>query len=153
MELIIDQNNIEQSFERIANYLLLSSVICVNDIEVEITEIEFYYFKKDIHEDNYTHPHNRDAGEWRLHNQGIDITFEGNETTDGGILIRGIKHGNEYINGPLKTLSYLFKLMGKVQAPGTFYLKEKVLNKTQLFKTFRHIPNKVQYEEFHLKNY
>jgi hypothetical protein len=153
MEFIIDADNIELSFNRIADYLLFSSVININEEELEITEIEFYYFKEGVHEDKYTHPHKREAGEWRLHKQGIDITFKGNEIEDGGILIRGIKHKQKYINGPLKTLNYIFEMMGKVQIPCTLYLKEKELARTQIYKTFRHIPNKVQYETFHSREY
>lgn len=153
MEFKIDTHNIELSFKKIAENLLFSSVICINEAEIEITEIEFYYFKEGVNEDKYTHPHKREAGEWRLHNQGIDITFKGNETEDGGILIRGIKHNDKYINGPLKTLNYIFEIMGKVHTTATIYLKEKELPRTQMYRTYRHIPNKVQYVDFHSKEY
>ena len=149
----IDDSNIEKSFDNLALQLLSGHILEVNEWELEITEIEFYYFKKGTHEDNYTHPHKRNAGEWRYHNQGIDITFQGNDEQDGGILIRGIKVNNRYINGPLKTVRTIMECMGTVQNPATIQLKPKLHEGKEIIKTFRHLPNKIQYVDFHDKNY
>lgn len=98
---------------------------------LRITEIEFYFWS-DEHQDNTTHEHEQDAGEWRMHNQGLDITFEalGDNTIGqfGGILIRGIYVAGEgdekkkHINGPRKVLFKIFELMGKVEAQNILQL-------------------------------
>jgi hypothetical protein len=153
MNFNIDDNNIEQSFDAIAKELLNEHVLRVNDDEFEFTEIEFYYFMKGYHEDMYTHKHLRKAGEWRSHNQGLDITLEGNAEQDGGILIRGLKNGERFINGPIKALGLIFESMGSIQNTSTIILMKKELGQRKIFKTFRHIPNKIQDKEFHFKKY
>ncbi len=149
----IDDSNIEKSFDNLALQLLSGHILEVNEWELEITEIEFYYFKKGTHEDNYTHPHKRNAGEWRYHNQGIDITFQGNDEQDGGILIRGIRVDQKYINGPLKTVRKIIECMGSVQNPTTIQLIPTQRTDKEILKTFRHLPNKIQYSDFHDKKY
>jgi hypothetical protein len=95
----------------------------------------------------------RKTGEWRSHNQGLDITLEGNAEQDGGILIRGLKFGEKFINGPLKALGLLFESMGSVTNTSTLILIKKDLGQKKIIKTFRHIPNKIQDREYHLKKY
>ena len=149
----IDNERIEESFDKIAKQLLLGHILKINDQELEITEIEFYFFMKGKHEDNYTHPHKRNAGEWRYHNQGIDITLQGNDKQDGGILIRGIKMDQKYINGPLKTVQKIMECMGSVQNSATIQLITNPITNKKILKTFRHLPNKIQHQEFHDKKY
>ena len=154
MNFIVDIDNITSSFDSIAKKLLLGHVICINDKDIELTEIEFYYFHEKKHPDNYTHPHNRQAGQWRLHKQGIDLTFDGTtKGQDGGILIRGIKMDNKFINGPIRCLAALFEAMQDAQEKNYFILNHKRLIDSEIIKTFRHLPNKVQYKDFHLKKY
>jgi len=153
MDFQIDLKNIDGSFDLIAKQLLLSRAIQINNQIVEITEIEFYFFKEGSHADKYTHPHERNAGEWRLHNQGIDITLQGTKDQDGGILIRGIKLGSEFINGPLKSLSRIFELMGSASFRATIELVKTSVKEKEIIKTFRHLPNKIQYSEFHESKY
>ncbi len=109
VDLTIDIAQVEQSFDRIANDLIRYHALVVNGKVFRFTEIEFYYYHKPGHEDEYTHPHQRAAGEWRFHSQGFDLTLEGDEKTkDGGILIRGLyaetSENDEvsaaYVNGP-----------------------------------------------------
>lgn len=153
MNFNINDSDIEQSFDLIAKELLTEYVLRVNDHEFEFTEIEFYYYKKGVHEDNYTHKHMRKAGEWRSHNQGLDITLEGNAEQDGGILIRGLKHGNKYINGPRNAVGLIFGSMGCVTDTSKIVLMQKDLGQKSILKTFRHIPNKIQDKEYHFKKY
>lgn len=153
MNFSIDNNSIEQSFDAIAKELLNEHVLRVNDHEFEFTEIEFYYYKKGVHEDMYTHKHMRKVGEWRNHNQGLDITLEGNAEQDGGILIRGLKQGNKYINGPIKALGLIFESMGSIHNASTIVLMKRELGQKKIFKTFRHIPNKIQDKAYHFKKY
>lgn len=135
LNLVIDRTNdvsIKASFNRIAKEIF-SSAIKVNNHILGITEIEFYFWS-DEHKDYTTHEHSRNAGEWRMHNQGLDITLqaEGNNKSGqvGGILIRGIYHqsnddnkkSTQYINGPRMVLFQIFQLMGKVEEESTLQL-------------------------------
>lgn len=153
MNLSIDPNNIEHSFDEIALKLLREKALLVNNTEFRFTEIEFYYFHQGIHEDNYTHEHRRDAGEWRFHNQGLDITFQSNKDSDGGILIRGIWDGKNYTNGPRLVVGKIFEAMGKVTHSNTLKIEDASHRQTSIWKTFRHLPNKVQYPEYHNRAY
>ncbi len=153
MDLKIDNDNIEKSFDRIASDLLTKMTLFVNDKEFQITEIEFYYFHEDHHKDNYTHIHERNEEEWRFHNQGLDITFMGNEKQDGGILIRGIKVEDKYINGPRNIIKKIFETFNKVTDSNIIILKKTVDRPNNIIKTFRHLPNKVQDPLFHNKYY
>jgi len=153
MDFQIDNQNIANSFDSIADYLLTGSVLLVNESELELTEIEFYYFYDKIHEDNYTHSHKRILGEWRFHNQGLDITLQGTDIQDGGVLIRGVKIKDEYINGPIRVVQKIFELFGSVTNCNKIMLKPTKKRKKEIIKTFRHLPNKITYSDFHFKPY
>ena len=153
MNLEIDNNKIEESFDRIAKDILTQKALFVNETIFRFTEIEFYYYYKGIHDDEYTHEHSRNAGEWRLHKQGFDITLAGNDISDGGILIRGVLIDSEYINGPLKTLGAILQTFGKVTENTSLIIKDGEYRSIEIIKTFRHLPNKIRYEKFHNKLY
>jgi hypothetical protein len=109
----IDEANIDEGFQRIANDLLNNWVIKVEDALYRITEIEFYYRDEARnHDDSYVHGHKmqKQKGKWYFHGSGIDITF-GNEKSFGGILIRAMVniHSNEYFYGPLVCVQELFR--------------------------------------------
>ena len=112
---------IRQSFDRIAKELILRWHLRVNDDLYSFTEIEFYFFKTGIHEDNATHEHEYEGYRWQAHAQGLDMTFQFTEDSDGGILIRGLRKDNEgtpasekYTNGPRRVVALLFKSLGLV---------------------------------------
>lgn len=154
----IDKNDIENSFDKIAREILLQKAILINHTELRITEIEFYYFCKGKHEDNYTHTHDRDGGEWRFHNQGLDITFQWDDESDGGILIRGISYlvengESKIISGPRNVIKKIFESFGKCDEQNTLSLIEADRLDCEIIKTFRHIPNKIVDEKFHNKYY
>ncbi|MCD4791997.1 MAG: hypothetical protein K8R54_02095 [Bacteroidales bacterium] len=153
MDYSIDVKNIEQSFDRIATDLLRKSELIVNDVHFKITEIEFYYFHEELHPDNYTHEHNRNAGEWRFHNRGLDITLQSVEKQDGGIFIRGLMHNSKYVNGPRRILIWIFEQFGKVNDKNSLILQKKDDNGCKITKTFRHLPNKIQDKKYHNKYY
>ncbi len=140
-----DEASIKISFDRIAKDIFRSA-IKVNEHKLRITEIEFYFWS-DEHQDYTTHEHNRNAGEWRMHNQGVDITFqaEGDEKSGqvGGILIRGILDDkldgkSRYINGPLKVWFRLFELLGKAEIQGTIQLVPNSFIAPAIYTTTRH---------------
>ncbi|MDJ1503602.1 hypothetical protein [Xanthocytophaga agilis] len=112
---------IGQSFDRIARELIHRWHLRVNDDLYSFTEIEFYFFKTSIHEDYATHEHEYEGYQWRGHAQGLDMTFEATEDSDGGILIRGLRKDNvgtsaseKYTNGPRRVVTLLFKSLGLV---------------------------------------
>ena len=153
MDFTINNSDIKSSFDRIARNLLTACVLKVNDVAFEITEIEFYYFYPEVHEDEYTHPRQFEAGKWRYHNQGLDITLLGNERQDGGILIRGLKLGNKCINGPLKVVQKIYETFGSCTDMNQLVLVEAPNNSKKVFKTFRHLPNKITYPKYHDAKY
>lgn len=153
MNLNIDNENIEKSFDRIATEILNKKILFVNEIEFRLTEIEFYYYHEDSHKDNYTHEHKRDYGEWRFHNQGLDITFQSDNKSDGGILIRGIQVNTKYVNGPRKIIREIFENFSKTTNENTILLSDSAERNARILKTFRHLPNKHQVPEFHNKHY
>lgn len=105
---------IGQSFDRIAKDLIHNWQLRVNEDLYSFTEIEFYFFHEGVHEDISTHEHDYKEGQWRLHSQGLDITFQSTDKQDGGILIRGLKKDGEYINGPKRATTAIFKSLGDV---------------------------------------
>jgi hypothetical protein len=162
IDLTIDNARIEQSFDQIATELIRNHALVVNGLAFRFTEIEFYYYHEPGHEDTYTHAHQRPAGEWRFHSQGFDLTLEGDEATkDGGILIRGLwAQGSEkdeasayYVNGPRKVLMKIFEAFGSAFEPGCIQLKEAAEWDVEVYKVFRHIPNKKTNEEYHSRPY
>jgi hypothetical protein len=58
-----------------------------------------------------------------------------------------------YVNGPIKALGALFETMGSVINSSSIELSKKNHGHKQISNTFRHIPNKIQNKEFHLKKY
>lgn len=153
MKLNIDPHNIERSFDLIACELINKKLLAVNEMEFRFTEIEFYYYHEEYHQDKYTHDHKLEAGKWRFHNQGLDITFQGTNISDGGILIRGINSKDKFVNGPRKILQEIFKAFGEITQPTTIQLKDASPLNIEVYKTFRHLPNKESFPEFHNKHY
>lgn len=153
MNLEINNENIENSFDRIAQDLLKNYALLVNNTEFRFTKIEFYYYSEKYHPDEYTHEHDRKGGEWRFHNQGLDLTFQSDKETDGGILIRGISGDNKYVNGPRRILTEIFKAFGSACNSTTLILKATPQRDIDIYKTFRHLPNKNIVEEYHKKPY
>lgn len=153
MNLEINNEKVENSFDRIANDLLKNYALFVNNTEFRFTEIEFYYYSEIYHPDNYTHEHNRNAGEWRFHNQGLDLTFQSDEKSDGGILIRGILSESKYVNGPRKVLGEIFQSFGKAFDSTIIILRPTTRRDVYIYKTFRHLPNINTDENYHKMHY
>lgn len=111
IDFTINEDKIDDNFQRIANDLLNNWVLNVEDALFRIAEIEFYY-KGENHIDSYIHSHDlqRHKGKWYFHGSGIDITF-GNETSFGGILIRAMVNiqSKEYFYGPLVCVQELLR--------------------------------------------
>lgn len=113
IDFTIDEANIDDDFQRIANDLLNNRIIKVENSLYRITEIEFYYRDEARkHDDSYVHGHEmqKQKGKWYFHGSGIDITF-GTSEAFGGILIRAMVNiqSNEYFYGPLVCVQELFR--------------------------------------------
>ncbi|MEM9338542.1 MAG: hypothetical protein AAGA66_07415 [Bacteroidota bacterium] len=143
LNLTINTNDIEGSFDRIANELLNEWILEVNDSKYRIEEIEFYLANIE-HNDTYTHRHalQKTTGKWYFHGSGIDLTC-GTAESHGGILIRAIYNTlmDTYIYGPLKTVTELFSnLKTAHSSPVQFGLKsdtDKSLTPERVFKAPR----------------
>jgi hypothetical protein len=109
MNLEIDNENIEKSFNRIATDIMNNWILKAGDKSYRICELEFYY-KSVSHQDPYIHGHElqKQMGKWYFHGSGLDLTF-GNVEDPGSILIRSIYNidNQRYIYGPLNTASEL----------------------------------------------
>lgn len=125
MNLEINKNDIEGSFNRIATELMNEYVLKVEDTNYRITEIEFYY-KDDhhIHNDTYIHEHSlqKTQGKWYFHGSGIDLTF-GTEEAFGGILLRAIYNLNsgKYIYGPINIITEIFSNIPSIFETNLFF--------------------------------
>lgn len=102
--------NMQQIFYNSAHEIMNDYKLMLNNIEFELTEIEFYYFDCNKHCDIYVHQNELQKetngflyaheNSWGNYG-GIDFTF-GNGHYFGGILIRGIKINNTFFAGPAK---------------------------------------------------
>ncbi len=146
LNLIIDRKDaqtINQSFDRIAYDLIHHYKLDLQGTLYTFTEIEFYYFDKESHPDKYSHKHSYESGTWRLHLQGLDIslgykTEEDNHISYGGILLRGIKCDEYYINGPKRILTHLFERFGGIEQPHKeFGIVPGTNPKMDIYKSFR----------------
>jgi len=82
------------SFERIARKLLLETIFIINNKEYQFVDIEFY-FNCPMHQDNCTHEHTKESGQFRPHQYGVDIALKSENGGYGGILLKGLKDLND----------------------------------------------------------
>ena len=109
---------IQNIFYDSAKELMNNFTLKIDSLEIELTEIEFYYFECQDHQDLYVHLDElqKEMGYLYVHKKGngrggIDLTF-GNNEFFGGILLRGIKDGGTFVAGPSKVREYISKKLG-----------------------------------------
>jgi hypothetical protein len=111
VDTVSSKNEIESVFSKIAEDLMLKTEIKIGkDIRYTLEEIEFYYYKKGVFEEEYnlcTYPRDCNAGDFFWHYSGVDICFKSFDDAFGGILIRSLrkKVGNTdegLIGGPMR---------------------------------------------------
>ena len=109
--------SLQRVFFEISKKMMSECVFKVKDVEFELTEIEFYYYREGYHEDESIHKDElqKVAGKLYVHNTsidrgGIDITF-GDTESYGGILIRGMKIDDKFVAGPSKVKNKLSKAL------------------------------------------
>lgn len=113
--------NYEEAFKKIADALFNRFAIRNKNHYYMFVDIEFYHSKTDEQKDDkkkmLTYERETDAGEWFMHDSGVDITFKSDgKECYGGILIRGIREilcekGNakyKFTNGPKKVMWEIF---------------------------------------------
>ena len=146
LDLEINTETIQESFDRIARDMIHKWHLQVNDDLYSFTEIEFYFRDKETHDDNSTHPHTYDAGLWRSHLAGLDITLRHPKGGHGGILIRGLKKDTDYFNGPIRILEPIFISLGNVSLTKKVFGLAPKSQKTAepIMKTTRHGLSKKQ---------
>lgn len=101
-------------FKYLAESLFENFEIRNGDDVYRFVEIEFYLRKTESESRKIAYERETCAGEWFLHENGVDIAFESNKQFYGGILIRSIKKSvsytvdGEFINGPRKCSWHIF---------------------------------------------
>ena len=92
---------IKKTFSEIADILLFKSYIKTEFGNYRLLEIEFY-FKNKNHNDNVTIKRQEKEGVWWLHDYGVDLSFNSDDTNKndddnyyGGILIRSMMSLND----------------------------------------------------------
>lgn len=103
----------ETSKEIINHYVLQ-----IDTLYVELKELEFYFFDAD-HQDPYVHKNEiqkKSSNFLYVHEAwgnrgGLDLTF-GNGVYYGGILIRGMKHNEQYVAGPALLRNHIVDQLG-----------------------------------------
>ncbi len=95
----------EALFYGISQTLMSEYSLEINKKSFEFTEVEFYYHHIKLHPDCNVHQHDfQKEQSIYFHDKhgrgGVDIGF-GDENCWGGILLRGIKLGDIYIDGPI----------------------------------------------------
>lgn len=116
IDVTIGVKNIEKVFSDIADALLNRFVIQTEGKKYHFIEIEFYHNKTDDRP-NITIQRKTAVGEWFMHESGVDLCFNSDEENYGGILIRTIRCGEEYINGPRKVMWEIFANMNAFSNP------------------------------------
>ncbi|MDY0233956.1 MAG: hypothetical protein RBS11_07955 [Sulfurimonas sp.] len=110
--------SLEGIFYDTAQSILNEKMLKIEDIEIELTEIEFYFYENKTHNDPFVHQDDllRDTHNYiYVHKKawqrgGAGITF-GDGVFLGSILMRGIKHKNSYFAGSATVKKYLASLI------------------------------------------
>ena len=112
---------IENTFHNLAYELINNYGIEKRGVIYRFIEIEFYHNKTDMGATKeITYRRIAEAGEWFFHPSGIDLTFNSNNESYGGILIRSIKCGDKFICGPHNVEFELFDKFNALADPDNF---------------------------------
>ncbi len=111
-------STMENLFANTAKEIMNNYLLNINNFKIELTEIEFYYFNCDTHDDHYVHIdrlQKESCDFLYVHKKSyprgrIDITF-GNQKFYGGILIRGIKINNIFVAGSATIKQYIMDII------------------------------------------
>ena len=101
-------------FYKTSKNIMNNYILQIDNLEIELKELEFYFFDCEKHSDTYVHLDllQKESSEYLyVHKKaqgrgGIDLTF-GNKKFFGGILIRGIQDSDIFISGPAKVREHI----------------------------------------------
>ena len=108
-----ETKNYDEYFRMLAESLFCNFQIRNGDDVFRFVEIEFYLRATESEDREIAYDRVTAAGEWFLHDNGVDLSFESNKKFYGGILIRSMKQcksyheAGEFINGPRKCSWYI----------------------------------------------
>lgn len=138
--------DLEGAFADIVDALLNDFAISKGDKLYHFVELEFYH---NLIDGTIVYPRKADALQYFFHKSGMDLTFLSDENMFGGILVRAIRCGNEFINGPYKVVDTLFDVFDARKLPESNYPiivpKEEVSRITPVQSRRFHIESDKQY--------
>ena len=103
----------EKQFDTIADALFNNFAIKNGYIYYRFLELEFYHNATD-EKKGVTIKRETNAGDWFIHDSGVDLAFKSTKQLYGGILTRAMKSGKEYqlggeyVYGPRNCLWWMF---------------------------------------------
>jgi len=145
----------EKSFNQIAEVLNNKYFLKVNNTEIELCDLEFYWNDENAegHQDINTHHHNYTNGQLRPHGSGYDIALK-NDNGYGGILIRGVINSGIPTYGPIRCADVIFKTGGDLLKPGGLSIslvERKIPKNFSIFATTRVGLVKKTYKDAHYR--
>lgn len=131
--------DVEKGFIKAARSLLLDYKLVAGNTDFEILELEFYFYRKDVHPDPYSHafqypnrviPKMSVTGSWYFHRfigidkythtrRGLDLTYgSGDLSAYGGLLIRSVKReiDGKLISGPSNVIGKVLEAVDNPKA-------------------------------------
>ena len=123
LEGINSVSKLEEAFSKIAGALLNRFAIQKGNKVYRFVEIEFYHTIADKVQGHEGTTYERGIAEscdFFFHPSGVDLCFESNEESYGGILIRSIECEGDFTNGPGKVADKLFDKFSAIRPPKDF---------------------------------
>lgn len=110
IESLSNVTDYDSHFRMLAESLINNFQIRSGNDVYRLVEIEFYLRKTEAADRKIAYERETCAGDWFIHDNGFDLSFESYKDFYGGILIRSVKRSKsfyetgEFINGPRKCL-------------------------------------------------
>ena len=123
LEGINSVSKLEEAFSKIAGALLNGFAIQKDNKVYRFVEIEFYHTIADKAQGHEGTTYKRGIAEscdFFFHPSGVDLCFESNEDSYGGILIRSIECEGDFTNGPGLVADILFDKFSAIRPPKDF---------------------------------
>ena len=112
---------LENAYAEIADALINDFVIQKGEngkLFYHFVELEFYH---NIIDNTIVYPREADALQYFFHKSGVDLTFLSNNKKYGGILVRAIRNGDKFTNGPYNVVDKLFDVFDARELPKNNY--------------------------------
>lgn len=109
---------LENTYAEIADALINDFGIKKGKEFYHFVELEFYHNTID---DTIVYPREADALQYFFHKSGVDLTFKSDKKKYGGILVRAIRNGDKFTNGPYNVVDKLFDVFDARELPKSNY--------------------------------